>query len=431
MTCTHRRREISLASATWIAALLVTALTGAAFAQSGGLPKELTEGGLLPVDGAPATADTTPGAADATDESEPDLDGPTSVTAELVGRIPDDAIEKDPEKIARLWRLHYRLYAMRFTKVGDDYVGLATWDRRYPSSRGVTTSQLIARATQEQRVSAGGISRVVKIEPDKDDAELAAESLMELEPGQYGSILSAKVDAVLGPEKMLISDIWLVDAKAAAEQKKADLAKVPEIRKPTFNRRDTRRYNRNDPRSRADYDRYEREKERRIEAQYRANLRARDELIERIEASYIAREKLAEIQDDNDFRGQVLVEGFSTGRVKAGQRWDGDRPGQRPQIAIVGYESSGDDARSSRSRRGQRLRAVPAYLFRRSLNEAQFLDMLSRRDVSVGEFVNEVLNATRRDTDSSTSGIDAQPRVFDFLESRRGAGEPAKQAKAE
>jgi len=414
---------------TWTVALLVAAMTSVASAQSGGLPKELTDGGLLPLDG---TGPATPATSDsATDDEDPALqDGPTSVTAELVGRIPDDAIEKDPEKIARLWRLHYRLYAMRFTKIDDEYVSCATYDRRYPSSRGVTTSQLIAQATQERRVSGGGISRVVKIEPDKDDAELAAESIMDLEPGQYGTILSAKVDAVLGPQKMVVSDIWLVDTKEIAAQKKADLAKVPDIRKPTFQRPDTRRYSRNDGRNRADYDRYERDRERRIEAQYEANVRAREDLIKRIEASYIAREKLADIQGKNDFGGQVLVEGFSTGRVKPGQRWDGDRPGQRPQIAVVGYEASSDE-RSSRSRRGKRLRAVPAYLFRRSLNESQFLDMLSRRDVSVGEFVNEVIKATRRDRDSSTSGLEAQPRVFDFLESRRSQSAAAKQAKAD
>ncbi len=389
-------------------------------AQSG-LPAELTDGDLLK-----PTPGKTPDKPDAKPEDkQPDLaadNTPSTVTDEQVGLIPADAIEKDPKRIAALWRIHWRLYAMRTAQVGNEFYTCATYDARYPSSRHVTVSQLMSRATQVQKIRSGNLIKTREIAPDRDDAKLAAESIMEIKAGEYGYITSAKVDKVVGPDEMIISNIQLIDSKQVAEDKKRDLAKVPQIRKRNVTSRSSNRYRGGDSRSRAAYDRYQREKERRAEREYELAVRAREDLLKRIAESYEAKEQLVKIQSDDSFKGPVVVKGFPTARVKAGGQWTGDRPKQGPQIAIVGTDGSGSRSRTSSSRqRGGRLVAMPAYLFRKPLSESQFLAMLESRNVSVAEFVNQVLKAKQRNRGQSGNSLAAEPIVFDWLESRRGS----------
>jgi hypothetical protein len=297
---------------------------------------------------------------------------------------------------------------MKFTPLDGDYVALPSYDRRYDSSRGITTSQLISRATQEVRVASGGLARTVQIKPDRDDAQLAAESIPDIKVGEYGRIMSAKVDQIVGPDEMVVSDIWLVDAKAAAAEKKAKIDSVPEIPRPNVNRNRPRGIGRN-----SDYDRYQQDRQQRIEAQYRANVKAREDLIKRVEASYEAREELAKRQSGKQFGEPIVVKGYPTAGLKQGERWTG-RGSERPQIAIVGVDQD-EDARGRRSR--SRYVAVPPTMFLRGLDESQFLDLLRQRGVSPAEFVNMILKFKQADPSNQR----LEPEVFAELDKRRGA----------
>lgn len=424
-----------------------------AWAQKYELPKELTSGELLPVPAKPGDA---PAASPATNlpaaPAAPTLTGPSSVTPETIGPLGDAPLETDPQHIVALWNQHWRVYARRFVALDGDYAALATFDPRYPSSAGTTVSQAIRQNTESVRVSSGNLSRTVAIKPDRDDVEPAAKAIPDIKVGEYGWIDSAKVDEVLGPDAMVVSAIWLLDAEAVTKQKAAELARVPELQKPpkTTNRQRTRSFtsgrNRfgNSGNSAQDL---QRQREQRAQQEYQALNRARDAKIKQIDDSYEMREKMIKAQSSGNFAGPLVLRGFSTAGARAGQRWDGERRGEGAQIAVVMVEQpkrpdpKADDDKPQRTRRfglsirpsgasraagGRRLVAVPALTFRTvALSEQQFIDMLAKRGLSPAQFVNLVIKVKKASPFDPSNPRLEEPGVFDELEKRRGQGETA------
>ena len=424
----------------WVFAVAVGCLAWplGAVAQTVDLPKELTK---IP-SATPAPAGEQPPAPAPVQPPAPAAPKPKPNAVTDAG---DSPLETDPRRITALWNSHWRLYGSKFIPVGDDYAACPAFDIRYPSSTHMRVSDLMREKTEQQKVSSGGFVKTYTIKPDENDVEAYARALPKLALGEYGYIHSAKVDKVLGPDAMIISDVWLVDADEIKKAREKELEKYPEPARPRFDNRN--RGNRSVSTS-------QRDRERQVQQQYDAQRQLRDAIVKHIEESYELRQKLMDEQGGNGFGQAIIVRGVNTGTVRPGSRWEGVRRGNGEQIAVVMLDqpeadkpqgaSKAQDAgksgglsflknRTGRSggKGGKMLVAVPAIEFRRSgLTEAQFLDLLAKRGMTVAEFVNLVLKVKRTAEFDPSNPFKPEPAVFAELESRRGQGEPGAVVKA-
>lgn len=295
---------------------------------------------------------------------------PGSGTGQAHDRAALDAL--DPGTYS-LWQRHWRRFALKMVPFEGDYLALAAWEPRFPSSSHLTPDQYRKNKTVTVRERfSGAMTRPVEIVPPVEEGRMAAMAIPAMEPGHYGYIHAAKIVEVLGPEQMLIEDVRLVDERALRQAK--DDMEVDLARKGGDSR----------------------------------------DITEVVTKMFEAREAAADRQRERGFRQELRLVGFPTKGLHPDDAWPGGDKDLPVQIAVVGVESQGKEG--FRSRR-QRLLAVSADWFNKNLTEEQFADALAKRDMTPAQFVEQMILILQRERDVAV----ADEKMFAELERRRQA----------
>lgn len=262
----------------------------------------------------------------------------------------------------RLWERHWRDYAQHCAKFEGEYLCCPNYNRRYPSSAGLTLREARNELSQKVKVHNANMVSTKTINMPLEEAEAMANPIPRLAPGLYGYIASAEVEKVLGPTSAVIKDVQLIDTRELALAYKADLVRA---------------------RQAGD----------------------RDAAKDLVDQRYARRMDLAERQKKKSFKqAQVRLEGLPTRGLSEDQRWDGPRH-DGLHILIVGseYDTSG-------RRPEKRLVAVAVDQVKWGLDEADFVALLKARDLTPENFVALVMEQMK-ELDPET----AKEAVFDAL----------------
>lgn len=282
------------------------------------------------------------------------------------------------------WQKHWRNYARRCVKLGDEFFSCAAYNANFPSSRGVTLDALRQKTAKEVTEKAGANVKVRKylIRPF-DELDLAAKALPELALGQYGYVHSAEVLEIKSSDVMMVTNLWLIDAealKAAREKEEQRLLKAGA--------------DRGDMRTVLDW-------------------------------VFESRDAAADRQRGKDFRTPLLVKGLSTAGLAKGDRWQG--PADKGiELAIVSQTQV--PSRPGSSRTVAAPVAVPVSLFARGLTEeSEFLAYLKSRGQTKETFVALVTEIKKQfPTDERL----ADGKIFEAMEKREEkAGDEGKPKK--
>ena len=279
----------------------------------------------------------------------------------------------------RAWLGNYRVVARYCAEHGDDFLVVPGFERRLPNSRGLSVAQATDQLTETWRETTGAFSERRMRVPDRVEVEAYARALPGVRTGTYGYLDSVRVVAILGPEEMIVDELWLIDVDAIREEYA----------------RDVRRARDNGVRN------------------------ARDQL----DAMYKYRIELRERQEDGRdvFEARHRLVGYPTRGLAEGDRWQGpDDEGVQVAIArwidpeeeadAVEAEDQADGAEDDepRSRRGRRssrdrgpfgndpymLLVNPEPLLRRPMEEEAMVRLLDARGYTIAQFV-EVMRGMR------------------------------------
>jgi len=275
-------------------------------------------------------------------------------------------------RIDRLWNRYWRELAPFYVKQGESFVCVPGYDRRLPSSTGITAVDYKRQTAREVTFKdENGRDRTrTDVKPD-DEALTATQALPAVDPGSYGHILSGKIREVVDSETVILEDIWLVDAAKLRDQKReAEETARREAWSEVENRfrdfRDGRR-NRGDT----------------IAEQA-------GELMAYINWCFEDREALAERQRDRAFnRTPWRIIGYQTQTLTVGNRWPADQTLQLVIISVTDNE----------------VLAIPAAKIGTGLNELDFLDCLASRTITKSQFVEIYTNAKRDHRDAHVPAI--------------------------
>jgi hypothetical protein len=279
--------------------------------------------------------------------------------------------------VTTIFRRSWPVYARKCAPFEGDFIACPNYDRRYASSLGKSTDQLILDSKRTERVPMGtGMYRPVTIMMHRDDAEALSKALPGMSVGAYGHLDSVQVVRILGPREMEVSTPWIIN--------ETDLnAEISKLRSKL--------------------------QRQRVSAA----------LIEKkIKQQFGERQKLVALQKSEGWRGKIRVSGFATSRIASGKRWTGPTTGL--QLVIVKEEPP-----IGRHQRTSTYVAVPMALFGRGISEEQFMQMLTARDYTQEQFAALVAQETEYQREG------AMARVFAALERARVAVAQREQAIAE
>ncbi len=269
-----------------------------------------------------------------------------------------DAVEP---AVYRAWASNYRVYARYCGEIDGGFLVVPGYDRRIPSSRGLTLARATDELTETWRESTGGFSENRMRRPEPEEVKAYANILPDTTSGTYGYLDSVEVVKVLGPEEMLVTNLWLLDTEAVG----------------------------------AEYDR----------DRQRARASGARDADDQLDAMYRYRLELKERQDDEDaFEQTHRLVGYDTRGLAEGHRWDGPE-GEGIQVAVACWElpepeaesaeAEEDDSRSRR-RRGRSSRqdddprmllVNPQPVLRGPLEEQAMVRLLDARGYTIASFV--------------------------------------------
>jgi hypothetical protein len=286
------------------------------------------------------------------------------------------AVEGMDGRTHDLWQRHWRRFAVKMIAFEDDYVAMPLWEPRFPSSRHMSVEMYRKSKTVVLRERfSGAMVRPVEIVPPVEDGRVGAMSIPQMAPGHYGHVHSFAVVEVLGPEEMLIQDVWIVDPNVLSQDRTA----------------------------------YEQDMRRRGDARQAS---------EATKLAFEARDAALSAQRDRSFRSPMRLVGFSTQGLSPGDRWPNRGEALAVSIAVVGQEVPG--GRGFGSSR-PRLIVAPASWFHRNLTEPQFIDMLKKREMTPSAFVDQMTAMLRTERDTAI----ADGKMFAELDRRRLAVQQA------
>ncbi|MFI4859920.1 MAG: hypothetical protein ACIAXF_04470 [Phycisphaerales bacterium JB063] len=277
----------------------------------------------------------------------------------------------------RAWASNYRQFAQYCAEMEGGFLVVPNYDRRLPSSRGLTRSQAVDELTETWRESNGTFSQSRMREPQAEEAYAYAYMLPDAEVGTYGYLHSVEIVEILGPEEMLVKDLWLIDVEQVAAQ-------------------------------------YDRDYERARDNDAR-NIRTQ------LNALYEQRLALKERQEDEEVYEQThRLVGYETLGLSVGERWAGPDRDEGFQVALARWEvppepepEEGEDR--PRRRRGDddpRLVMVnPEPLLRRPLDEQGMVRLIDARGYTVTRFVEAMRSIRERFRDRD----DAEARLMGLL----------------
>ncbi len=235
-------------------------------------------------------------------------------------------VELSRSQVQAIWSRNWRDYASRVLLLEEGFAFCPSFDRRYPSSRGITASDLIR---QSRRGSQPTMPRA--------EAQSGAAALPRLEVGQYGYVHSVRIVEIRGPQEMLIDQMRLIDATELNAEVRAERMRL-----------------------------------------LRAG-RDRRQIDQYIDALFGQRQELAARQRDRDWRQQLILRGFPTADLQEGTVWNGPRGGLQIAIAWEPPEQQ------HRFRRDPMI-AVRADMFGEGVTASQFVRMLALSDHTIESF---------------------------------------------
>lgn len=261
-----------------------------------------------------------------------------------------------------LWERHWRVYAQKCAEFEGGFICCPAYERRYPSSAGMTVRQAEAELAEKVKVRKANMVYTRTIKMPIGEAEAMVNPIPKLAIGEYGYLASVEVVEVLGPASVLVKDVALIDTAKLNRDYRADRERV---------------------RQADDSD-------------------AADEVLEHI---YGQRYALVEKQKQKAYTRAVLrIEGYMAQGLTGGERWEGPKDGG-VQVVIVGQEDYGNERRPK-----QRLVAVSPEKIRLGLDEAGFIRLLETRGLEPASFVKRVM-----DTMAENNPEDAGKIVFASL----------------
>lgn len=272
-----------------------------------------------------------------------------------------------PSGTRRAWIGNYREFS-RFVGVFEDqYIVLPNYERRNDNSHGVSAREAEEALKISWTQDAGVLTETRSWTPPREEIEAYTKLLPSLKLGSFGYVHSVEVVEVLGPEQMLVTDLWILDA---------DLLK--------------RQYDRDRAAGRATGDR---------------------NYTKVLEAAYRKRLELADLQDERAFRAAFRLVGYSTRGVQPGQRYAG--PGDEGfQVAFANWDLPPEPEEGSRRRsRPDDAVAVlidPAPVMRETASEQQFIELLGQKDITIAGFVELVRAAREADRDTADALVLAE-----------------------
>lgn len=408
---------------------------------------QLPSGGSTPPAAPAAGADkTAPAAPGASPSAAPDLGGNTSgwlfsteqppagtADPSAVGPVSPEAAAaltnmKQKDAFTKFWST----YARAFIPWNDDYVSLPTYNPLHPNSSGLSADQVKDKMTKTVTVQDLNVRKQQAITPPYPEIQAAAMTIPSMEVGQYGYIHSFKVDKILGPDEMLVKDIWLIDADATLKEKQAIILEAERKAKAIGDSNEAIRRANTSNNNNSNNNNYN-------NANFGPNAStlmaaAREE----INARYTEREKVINRNRTGGFTGPFKVKGYPTSGVLEGQRWTGPssavgKTGQGMQIAVIRVVENKPAERQNNSfnrfgvsdPKTRMLEITPTYSFRTGLNQEAFVTMLAKRSITPDQFVDMVIAEIKRDNEG------AKGRVFLLLEEARRKWEADTKAKAE
>lgn len=278
----------------------------------------------------------------------------------------DYAARAEEARVQRLWQTYWRQVAARFASLEGRFICAPGYDPRFASSAKLTPAQVSAANTRP--AVDVGIRQRGTLSPPPVDCNAGAMLLPRFGIGEYGYIDSANVEAVLGPDDMIVSDIWLLNPDVIDRQRE-------EEGKPL----------------RGDY------------------------FLARKYLDWAFTERSKALDRQREYSGlRLRIKGYPTNGVVTGIRWQGPEPGKGIQVAIVGTTAFGDASedvssvvyhrrlgpdgqtmivREVVSRPAQRriFVAVPVKQLGKGLDEESFKRLLDQRGMTVKGFVDRML----------------------------------------
>lgn len=273
--------------------------------------------------------------------------------------------------VYRAWARNYRQFARYCGEFEGEFLVVPSYDRRTPSSRGLTIARATDELTETWRETINGISRNFMREPQREEVEAYATILPGVRTGTYGHLDSVEVVSILGPEEMLVTNLWLIDTDAVGEQYE----------------RDRRRARAND---------------------------ARD-IDDQLDELYRYRLELKERQEEDEVYEQThRLVGYETRGLAEGVRWAGPED-EGLQVAVMRWEvpeADAEDDDSGRRRRGrsrqQDPRMVlinPGPVLRGPLDERAMVRLLDARGYTIASYVELMRDVRERVRDRDEADL--------------------------
>lgn len=272
------------------------------------------------------------------------------------------AVEGMDAQTQRLWDRHWRVYAQNCAEFEGEYLCSPAYQKRLPSSAGMTVRQAEAKLSEKVRFGGSGVVVTKTVKLPRQEAEAMALPIPKIKAGEYGYLASVEVVQVLGPKSAIVKDLYLIDPVAMRRDYRADRAKAKQAQD-------------------------------------------RDAAEASLEYIYTHRDALLVRQKDKKFRKIVMrLEGFATDGMTEDERWAGPKD-EGLQVLIVRPEVYG-----SQRRERKRLVGVSVEKVRWGLDEAGFIRLLEARGMEPAGFVELVMERMAEDKPDV-----ATARVFNAL----------------
>lgn len=274
--------------------------------------------------------------------------------------------ERELARIDRAWNRYWREAAPFYLEHDGRFVCVPGYDRRLPSSAGLSAEDYRKESAWEQEYTdERGRDRTRTLIKPEAEAFAAVMAIQRVEPGQYGYIHSGNLVSIEDDRTAVLNTVWLVDAEAAREEKQALKAEVLQGAFDDIGDA-IRDRGRNERRNRGD-----------------GIAQRRGAENDAIDWAFEERTEAATRQRDRAFaRYRWTVIGYQTQELETGARWPaGDAADEGLQLVIVEVE-------------GTNVTTVPAALIGEGLSELQFLACLEQRGVTKTRFV-EIVNEQR------------------------------------
>lgn len=278
----------------------------------------------------------------------------------------DPLTERELARIDRAWNRYWREVAPFYLEHDGAFVCVPGYDRRLPSSVGVSVGDYRDRSAWDQEYTdERGRERTRTLVKPVGEAFAAVMSLQQVEPGQYGYIQSGNLVEIEDERTAVLNAVWLVDAAAAR-------AEIQELKAEVL---------RGVGEDIEDAIRDRGREERRNRGDGIARRRAAEN--EAIDWAFEERTAAAARQRDRTYaRFRWRIIGYQTDRLVAGSRWPVGRAAEEGlQLIIVAVEDN-------------EVTAVPAQTLGNGLSELQMLECLEQRNITKARFV-EIVNEQR------------------------------------